>query len=136
MLEAVLQHLRNWFQVSIRENTYTIEDGSIALPFLAQDQYFRVCGSVFNDGLHKYPANDLKDETFRGTVWALAIPADVVEISEEIKTWAEKNGTSPYVSESFGGYTYTKATNGKGGVASWEATFAPRLNAWRKAREL
>ena len=56
MLEQVLMHLKNWFLVpgGIHEGTYTIEDGGITLPFLAKGQYFRICGSVFNDGLHQY----------------------------------------------------------------------------------
>ena len=53
MLEQVLRHLNNWFLVEIREGTFTVENGSITLPFLLTNQYFRICGSVFNDGLHQ-----------------------------------------------------------------------------------
>ena len=61
MLEQILMHLNNWFLVpdGVREDTYTIEDGSIVLPFLIEGQYFRVIGSVFNDGLHQYPSLDM-----------------------------------------------------------------------------
>ena len=108
MLEQVLMHLKNWFLVpgGIHEGTYTIEDGGITLPFLVNGQYFRICGSVFNDGLHQYPASDLKEETFDGTVWALAVPQAVIDLSTEIESWQTKNGdasVSPYQSESFGG---------------------------------
>lgn len=61
MLEQVLRHLNNWFLVEIHEGTFAVENGSIALPFLHPNQYFRICGSVFNDGLHQYPAADLTD---------------------------------------------------------------------------
>ena len=61
MLEQVLRHLNNWFLVDIHEGTFTVENGSITLPFLQTNQYFRICGSVFNDGLHQYPADDLTD---------------------------------------------------------------------------
>ena len=61
MLEQVLRHLNNWFLVEIHEGTFTVENGSITLPFLLTNQYFRICGSVFNDGLHQYPAVDLTD---------------------------------------------------------------------------
>lgn len=138
MLEQILQHLRNWFLVpdGIHEGTYTIQGGAIDLPFLQKDQYFRICGSVFNDGLHCYPCTDLKAETFTGTVWALAVPKSVVELSKEVEAWQEKNGEAvagPYQSESFGGYTYTKATDAKsGGAITWEAAFRKRLNQWRK----
>ena len=138
MLEQVLMHLKNWFLVpgGIHEGTYTIEDGGIALPFLANGQYFRICGSVFNDGLHQYPASDLKAETFEGNVWALAVPQAVIELASEIEAWETKNGeasVSPYQSESFGGYQYSKATDSaSGGAVTWQTAFRSRLNAWRK----
>ena len=138
MLEQVLMHLKNWFLVpgGIHEGTYTIEDGSIALPFLANGQYFRICGSVFNDGLHQYPASDLKSESFDGTVWALAVPQAVIDLAAEIEAWQKKNGdasVSPYQSESFGGYQYSKATDSaSGGAVTWQTAFRSRLNAWRK----
>lgn len=138
MLEQVLMHLNNWFLVpgGIHEGIYTIEDGGIALPFLANGQYFRICGSVFNDGLHQYPSGDLRNETFDGTVWALAIPRAVIDLAVEIETWETKNGdasVSPYQSESFGGYSYSKATDSaSGGAVTWQSAFRSRLNAWRK----
>ena len=138
MLEQVLMHLKNWFLVpgGIHEGTYTIEDGGIALPFLANGQYFRIVGSVFNDGLHQYPASDLKAETFEGTVWALAVPQAVIDLASEIEAWQKKNGdasVSPYQSESFGGYSYSKATDSaSGGSVTWQTAFRSRLNAWRK----
>ena len=138
MLEQVLMHLNNWFLVpgGIHEGTYTIEDGGIMLPFLANEQYFRICGSVFNDGLHKYPASDLKAETFEGTVWALSVPQAVIELASEIEEWQKKNGdasASPYQAESFGGYSYSKATDSaSGGAVTWQSAFRSRLNNYRK----
>lgn len=140
MLEQVLRHLNNWFLVDIHEGTFTVENGSITLPFLQASQYFRVCGSVFNDGLHQYQAYDLADETFTGAVWALAIPKAVMMLSEDIAEWQKKNGEtvlSPYTSESFGGYSYTKASGGKAGttaVTGWQDAFRSRLNDWRKIK--
>lgn len=140
MLEQVLRHLNNWFLVDIHGGTFTVENGSIALPFLQTNQYFRICGSVFNDGLHLYPAADLTDEIFTGTVWALAVPKAVVTLSEDIAAWDEKNGEavlSPYTSESFGGYSYTKASGGKAdtsAVTGWQGAFRGRLNDWRKLK--
>ena len=134
MLEQILRHLNNWFPVEIHRGTYTAEKGSIALPFLVSGQYFRIVGSVLNDGLYQYPAADLKDETFDGAVWALAVPPAVVELAGEIEEWAEKNGgAGQYVSESFGGYAYTRATNKQTGqAATWQDVFRPQLNAWRR----
>ena len=142
MLEQVLTHLHNWFQVDIWHGTYPIRDGGITLPFLQDGQYFRIVGSVFNDGLHQYsPSMELlQDETFDGAVWALAVPRNVVELAGEIATWQEKykdTVESPYTSESFGGYSYTKAS-GAGdstGSGGWQSAFRARLNPYRKLRE-
>ena len=142
MLEAVLNHLKNWFVVpcGVHAGIYTIKNGAMELPFLQNGQYYRICGSVFNDGLHKYGDNAaLTDETFTGTVWALAIPKAVIDLSMKIEEWQTKNGdavVSPFTSESFGGYSYTKATDAvTGAVATWETVFRTQLNPYRKLHE-
>ena len=136
MLEQVLRHLNNWFLVEIHEGTFTVENGSITLPFLLTNQYFRIVGSVFNDGLHQYPAVDLTDETFTGSVWALAVPKAVIELADEIQKWQEKNGEAAsgiYQSESFGGYQYSKQTDAEtGGAVTWQSVFKRQLSSWRK----
>ena len=143
MLEQVLKEIHNWFQREIIPGTYTIQDGHIALPFLRPGQYFRIVGSVFNDGLHQYGPEkaDLQDESFQGAVWALAVPKAVVSLAGEIAAWQEKykdTVDSPYTSESFGGYSYSKAS-GAGdstGSGGWQAAFRARLNPYRKLREI
>lgn len=142
MLEQVLTHIHNWFQVGIYPGTYVIEDGCITLPFLRNGQYFRIKGSVFNDGLHRYGPDmeALIDEIFDGSVWALAIPKAVIDLAGEIGDWQEKNGavaSDIYQSESFGGYSYSKAVDSTtGGAVTWESTFRARLNPYRKLREI
>lgn len=132
MLETVLMYLNNWFVVGRYDDTYTIEDGGIALPFLVDGQYFRIVGSLFNDGVYQYPA-ELTDETFDGSVWALAIPKALLSTVDEITAWQAKNGDSgPYTSESFGGYSYSKATNSKGMAVGWRDVFAAQLAHWKK----
>ena len=138
MLEQVLMNIRRWFPVEggIHSGTFTIEDGGITLPFLATGQYFRIIGSVFNDGLHQYPVTGLVNEEFSGAIWALAIPPAVVDLADEIQKWQEKNGevaSSPFSSESFGGYSYSKATDAEtGGAVTWQSAFKQQLSAWRK----
>ena len=132
MLETVLMYLNNWFVVSRYDDTYTIEDGGITLPFLVDGQYFRIVGSLFNDGVYQYPA-ELTDETFDGSVWAMAIPKALLSTVKEITAWQAKNGDSgPYTSESFGGYSYSKATNSKGMAVGWRDVFAAQLSPWKK----
>ena len=133
MLESVLHYLHNWFLVAVYDDLYTIKDGSIELPFLQAGQYFRIVGSILNDGVYSYPAENLKDEEFTGSIWALAVPPAVLSLVEEITAWQAKNGASgPYTSESFGGYSYTKATNSSGVAVGWQDVFKAQLFPWRK----
>lgn len=141
MLEQILTYLNNWFIVpgGVYQGTYTVENGGISLPFLQDGQYFRVMGSVFNDGLHRYgpEMEALQDETFTGTIWALAVPKGIVRLAGEIAAWQEKYQevlASPYASESFGGYSYAKAS-GADGSGGWQSIFSAQLAPWRKIRE-
>ena len=139
MLEAILRHLNNYFIADVREGDYAVEGGNIALPFLADGQYFFVRDSIFNDGLHRYPAFDLVDEEFYGVIWCLAIPQAILNLADEIEAWQTKNSeiiNSPYTSESFGGYSYTKASGDNGVAVSWQSVFADRLTPYRKPREV
>jgi hypothetical protein len=104
---------------------------------LQEGQYFRIVGSVFNDGVYKYPATELKDEVFNGGIWEMAIPKELIELSTEIENWNNNNTSvlnSPYQSESFGGYSYTKKSGTNGGDLTWQSQFASQLNQWRKVR--
>ena len=143
MLETVLMYLNNWFVVGRYDDTYTIEDGKLTLPFLVNGQYFRILGSLLNDGVYKYANGTaldetgteitLIDETFDGSVWALAIPKGFLSVVEEITAWTAKNGDGgAYTSESFGGYSYSKATNSKGMAVGWRDVFAAQLAPWKK----
>lgn len=138
-LTELCAHLRNWFvrlDADRRTGTFEIAGGYIDLPWLADGQYFRIIGSVFNDGVWQYPTSELVDEVFDGAVWAMAVPPDVVNLAAEIEAWEKKYrdaAESPYKSESFGGYTYTKADGdtSEGGL-TWQKVFRSRLNRWRK----
>lgn len=137
MLEQILMDINNLFVVPDGRHAgeFSIKGGSIALDFLSEGQYFWIKGSVFNDGLHVYPAADLTDEDFDGVVIAMAVPRALIALSDEIKAWVEKNGQeSPYTSESFGGYSYSKATNAQGMAVGWRDVFRARLNPWRKIK--
>lgn len=131
MIDEICASLNNYFAVDIVPGEYTVNDGEITLPFLAAGQFFRVVGSVFCDGVYRYGDKLPADETFDGAIWAMAIPPALEAIAAEIEEWKAKNAdvlTSPYQSESFGGYSYTKGSDS----ASWHGVFAKRLNRWRK----
>ena len=146
MLTEICQYLHNWFEVAKFYGKFIISDGHIESYNdgdigLIEGQYFRVVGSLLNDGVHQYPSEGLKDETFDGAIWSMAIPPAVLSLSEEIDSWQTKHGSvdsvamSPYNSESFGGYSYSKSSGGSaevGGNGGWQSAFANRLNSWRK----
>lgn len=141
-LTELCQELRNWFVLDKTFGEFTISEGEISLSdFLQEGQYYRIVGSVFNDGVHKYGESDLVDEQpFEGAIWAMGIPKSVLDLLDDINEWQDKYGetvNSPYSSESFGGYSYTKASgsSGSGSTGSgvnYRAVFADRLNRWRK----
>lgn len=139
MLEQILDHIHNYFVKEVYKGKYEIVSNTINLPFLIPGQYFKIVGSILNDGLYQYPTADLQDESFEGEIWALAIPSAVIKLSEEVESWLDKYGDmtfSPYQSESFGGYSYSKKSSGSADGANdsstWQGVFKSRLNHWRK----
>lgn len=144
ILEQVLYHLHNWFgRASISATGCTIADGALPASIassMVEGAWYRIEGSLLNDGLHKHPADDLQDETFDGTITMLAIPKALLLVVEDIGAWQTANGETvdgPYASESFGGYSYTLRSDGSsgaggGGLSGWRLAFRDRLNPWRK----
>lgn len=147
MLTDLCQELRNWFECSKHFGTFAIQNGELNVTDLVTDgslqngQYFRIVGSVFNDGVHQYKTENMEtliDEVFKGAIWCMAVPPSVIDLSERISEWVSQYGemvSSPYQSESFGGYSYTKASSGQGNADSnptWQSSFASELNKWRK----
>lgn len=133
-LTELCAELRNYFEVSKHFGNFEISGGQISLDFLKNGQYFRIIGSTFNDGVYQYPADDLTDELFAGAIWAMAVPPAVIALSAEIEEFNNSDAAKPttYVSESFGGYSYTKATDSDGVPLGWRKVFADRLRKWRK----
>ena len=148
MLNELCGYLRNYFEEKIYAGDFTIESGIISGSItmdLLENQYIRIVGSRLNDGVYQYKSagiTGLSDETFNGAVWSLAIPKEVIAIDAEIDAWQAKYGgvdsaaMSPFSSESFGGYSYTKAqgfaSTGGGMLTDWQSLFASRLSQWRK----
>ena len=136
MLTELCAELRNYFVVKIHEGTFTINGGKIApFDFIQENQYFRIVGSVFNDGVYKNTAElELTNEVFCGAVWSMAVPPSVVDLAAEIKKYNESDEAKPsaYTSESFGGYSYSKATDENGAPMGWKKVFASRLKPFRR----
>ena len=143
ILTEVCEYLNNYFWQKKITGAFTIEEGSIQIPALKEGQYFRIIGSTFNDGVHLYPATDLTDEEFEGAIWAMAVPSTVIAIASDIKEWqtlyggADSSAMSPFNSESFGGYSYSKSggyasNSSDDGEGTWQGVFKNRLKRWKK----
>lgn len=144
-LTEICEYLNNYWPVTKAKGHYVITGKTIVLPQVKDGQYFRIIGSVFNDGVHKYPATDLVDEEFDGVIWAMAVPGTVIALASEIAQWQTKYGgvdspnMSPMQSESFQNYSYTKASGSNADgtdMSTWQGAFASRLNKYRRLRGL
>ena len=149
MLTEVLAYLRNWFERAKFFGIFQIVNGTLrtqysnGIAFLEitpkDGQYIRIIGSALNDGVYQWPVEGLHDEEFDGAVWLLAVPPILSAIVNDIEDWQAKNGSadsaamSPFQSESFGGYSYSKGSSASGGSAlTWQDAFKGRLSPWRK----
>ena len=147
MLTDICAYLKNWFDRNQQHFTgiITIQNGALAETYgLNAGQYFRIVGSrANNDGVYKYPVTVLNDEVFDGAIVGMSIPLPVLGIMDKIEAWetkyADVNGVnmSPFNSESFGGYSYSKSSGGAGDSTkdksgTWQGAFGAELQPWRK----
>lgn len=154
MLTEICAYLNNWFDIDEYhaklprlEGTYTISDGILPAldELLIKGQCFYIYGSYLNDGVYKYTDDlELTDETFTGLIQSMRVDPSFLALCDEIEAWQKKYGTtnsvamSPFNSESFGGYSYSKSSGSgaDGGSVSMAANpitvFAKRLNRWKK----
>ena len=144
MLSQICLYLKNWFDDNQPKffGEFSIADGQLNIAGDIQSgQYYRIVGSVFNDGVYKRGKETLIPETFKGAVWLMAVPPDVIGLAAEIEGWQAKYGSldnenmSPFQSESFGGYSYSKGSSGgsTGHIGgSWIGTFGDRLRRYKK----
>jgi len=149
MLQQIMDNVHNYFIKEAVVGSYEIADGMISLPFVKEGQRFWITNSDFNDGVYTYyesgirndddsEAAGLHDETFTGTICALAVPPAVNALSGEIKAWVANHQQaleSPYQSENvIGVYSYTKANGGSGagGSVGWQDVYKTQLDRWRR----
>lgn len=151
MLNEICMELRNFFCTKEDKiiGSFSIANGALVpLPSFLSGQYYRIVGSIFNDGVHRSDDVLTDEPEFKGAVWLMRVPIAVIELAQEIEQWVTKYGgaegviNSPYASESFGGYSYSKRAGsggyeGSGGSdVTWQGVFAKRLNPYRRIRIL
>lgn len=145
----VCQYLKNWFDKNRYMGEIQIENGALSESYgLLANQYFRIIGSTLNnDGVYQYPITTLTDETFDGAIWAMSLPRAFIALLNDIEAWKAKfnsldtqdgkQAMSPFNSESFGGYSYSKSNGGTGDTnkdksGTWQGVFGARLAPYRK----
>ena len=152
MLNEICEHLHNFFDqkdgcyIDRTAGEFTISDEVISplSSSLAVGQYVRIVGSIFNNGVYVLTETEPDEgepeiilsgtvnETFTGAIFGLAIPRDLVTLDTEITAYVTANPATGYVSESFGGWSGSRATGANGAPISWKSAYAGRLNRWRK----
>lgn len=133
---AVMRAVRNFFAGDPMAGEFAISGNGLspapAAPFVA------IKGSRYHDGVYELHDGYLQteicreDETFDGLVYPLHPPDDFIMLCREIDEYAEKNPAGGKASESFGHYSYTKASNGRGGLMTWQDAYADRLIPYRR----
>lgn len=163
MISEVCHEVKNWFDYERKFGKFKIEGGVLRFSdddgrtlSIQDGQYYRIVGSVFNDGVWQYheptepeegeepeekTTEELKDEEFLGGIWLMKVPRDFLTLVKDIEAWQDKYGgldgyaNSPFQSESFGGYSYSKSSGSSSDGSTsitWKNAFASRLNRWRK----
>lgn len=135
IMNDICAYLHNYFIADVRTGTFSVVNGVIVglENIVKPDQYFYLSGTMLSDGIYKRTEKmKFRDETFTGEIMALAIPAPLRAIADEISKWREENETGGYASESFGGYSYQMPTGEDGQPITWREAFAARLRPWRK----
>lgn len=142
MIYEVMRYCKNFFPYGETvSGTWVISGGRVNLPFLKEGQYFFIESSFQNDGVYMYPDCELVGDVLEGYITPLSPPKEFIKLCEDISMWQEKYGgvdssaLSPFNSESFGGYSYSKgggnSSSGQVGT-SWKDVFKGRLREWRK----
>ncbi len=149
LMTEICSNIRNYFAPAskkddlsyIHHGDYTIKDGTISgVDFLLPNQYFRITGSVFNDGVYRNTPDDmsgLENETFKGAVWEMAVPKSFINLCSEIQRFNAKVdelslADKGFASESFGGYSYSLSSSAPAYMQSWEKRIKSNLNNYRR----
>lgn len=153
MLTEICAEIKNHFTYAEDRHIgdFAIVDGAITPSIDFPTDYIYIVGSHLNNGVHKLSDESdvlLDEPEFHGAVWVMSPPKDFLDLVADIEAWQDKYGgvdsetMSPYQSESFGGYSYSKASggssaaSGKSSVPTWQSVYASRLNIYRRIREV
>lgn len=134
-IAAVMRAVRNYFEREYIEGEISISGGVVSPAVDAP--YVYISGSDFHDGVRKMMASTIEadnhpNETFAGRVWLLHPPDDFLVLCEKIAAYQETNPVGAMMSEKLNEYSYTRQSNGSGGVKTWQDAFAESLTPYRR----
>lgn len=134
-IAAVMRYVKNYFERECIEGEFAIR-GGVVTPAVSAP-YIYISGSTSHDGLKKMhggaiEADNHPDETFTGRVWMLHPPDDFIALCESISAYNYANPVGALMSETLNEYSYTRQSNGRGGVNSWQDAFASSLVPYRR----
>ena len=144
MLTEICGYLNNYFDVERHTGLIKIQDGIIYCSdkevAMDEGQYFALLRKNFVLGVYVFGTDELDDKEFEGSVWILDIPQSFLSITAEIQAWQTKYGgsdnaaMSPFNSESFGGYTYSKGSSASStsNAVTWQDMYKSRLSKYKK----
>ena len=145
MLTEICQYLHNYFEYEKHIGLISVLSGSIYCDgeevLIGEGQYFALFRDKFVLGVYKQ-GDQITNRTFDGAIWLMDVPEAILNADKWADDWMKANGgvdsaaSSPFQSESFGGYSYSKSSgNGKiGGSIFDQAVFVGMLAPYRKLR--
>lgn len=134
MIGQVMREARNFFDRGYRVGAFSVRGGQMTPA--PESPYVAISGSKA-DGVYRVDGGRLVGadgwtEDFRGRVWYLYPPADFVALCGMIEDYQQKHADPAIISESFGAYSYTSATDESGAALGWQAAFKNALNGYRR----
>lgn len=140
-----MDYLHNYFYKFKEWGEFTIEGNKIKREggfkgTYIKGQYIKIVGSIVNEGVYKVldvtPSEltlegELSDENYKGYLCSLAVPKAFVELCKRVNDYNANNKPTDMISESFGGYSYTRNKSSDGSTG-WTVAFKGDLRPYRK----
>ncbi len=140
-METLMAHLNNYFYKTGERGEFELIDGRVNVcGRYSVGQYIKIEDSNGVDGVYKVKTiegntltlDEPLNEVFEGVIYGLAVPTSFVELVGRISEFKSKYQDTPYTSESFGGYSYSKAQGRNGKPVSWCDVFDNELRPYKR----
>ena len=139
----VMRYCANFFEHGYIDADFTVSEDGVLSPIdgIVSGQYVAVQGSTLHDGVYRIEGGRLDAgsafvpaEVFSGRIWLLHPPADFLNVCRMVEAFENASGkvNGPFQSESFGAYSYTRASGANGGLLTWQEAFSSRLRPYVK----